>query len=53
MLVANLENFVVSAMNDPAVDLKQKPLGDLIDVNQTTISRWVHRAEALGKAHAT
>jgi len=53
MLVANLENFVVSAMNDPAVGLKQKPLGDLIDVNQTTISRWVHRAEAPGKAHAT
>jgi MoxR-like ATPase len=52
MLVDDLERFVVTAMNDPAFGLKQKPLGTLLAVNQTTISRWINRAEAQGKAHA-
>jgi MoxR-like ATPase len=52
MLVDDLERFVVTAMNDPAFGLKQKPLGTLLAVNQTTISRWVNRAEAQGRAHA-
>jgi hypothetical protein len=53
MLIANLETFIVAALNDPAVDLKQKPLGDLLAVNQGTISRWAHRADGQGKAHAS
>ena len=52
MLVDNLERFVIAAMNDPDFGLKQKPLGTLLAVNQTTISRWINRAEAQGKAHA-
>lgn len=52
MLAGDLEHFVVTAMTDPAFRLKQKSLGALLDVNQTTISRWINRAEARGKAHA-
>jgi MoxR-like ATPase len=52
MLADDLEQFVVAAMSDPAFGLKQKPLGTLLAVNQTTISRWINRPEAQGKAHA-
>lgn len=52
MLVENLEQFVVTAMNDSTLGLKQKSLGTLLAVNQGTISRWVNRAEALGSACA-
>ena len=52
ILAADLERFVATAMQDPEFTLKQKPLGDLISVNQTTISRWVSRAEAHSRNHA-
>ena len=52
MLADDLERFVVTAMDDPAFSLKQKPLGTLLAVNQGTISRWIHREEVQGKAHA-
>jgi hypothetical protein len=52
MLADDLEQFVIAAMSDPAFGLKQKPLGALLAVNQTTISRWINRPEAQGKARA-
>ena len=52
MFAHDLEQFVIAAMGDPAFGLKQKPLGALLAVNQTTISRWINRHEAQGKAHA-
>jgi hypothetical protein len=53
LFVADLENFIVSALHDPSVDLKQKQLGDLLAVNQGTISRWAHRTDGQGKVHAS
>jgi hypothetical protein len=52
ILATDLERFVVTAMHDPEFNLKQKPLGELISVNQATISRWVTRAESHGRSHA-
>jgi MoxR-like ATPase len=52
MLADDLEQFVITAMNDPAFGLKQKSLGTLLAVNQTTISRWINRPEAQVRVHA-
>jgi hypothetical protein len=50
MFADDLEQFVTAAMSDPAFGLKQKPLGTLLSVNQTTISRWINRPEAKARA---
>ncbi|MEI9899208.1 MAG: AAA family ATPase [Hyphomicrobium sp.] len=42
-LVDDLEGFVTTALKDPEFPVKQKPLATLINVDQSTVSRWQRR----------
>jgi hypothetical protein len=45
LLAEDVGRFVAHAMTDPEFEVKQKPLGALLAVNQATISRWVSKLD--------
>jgi hypothetical protein len=51
-LLAGLETFVTTALKDPDFTVKQKPLSTLIEVDQSTISRWARKAPVQKVLHA-
>jgi ATPase family associated with various cellular activities (AAA) len=51
-LIESVEEFVTEAFSDPAFGIKQKPLSALMQVDQSTLSRWAKKTYTKGAAHA-
>ncbi len=51
-LIASIEEFVTHALADPAFGIKQKPLSSLVQVDQSTVSRWAKKTGVKDAVHA-
>lgn len=51
-LIASIEEFVTLALTDPTFGIKQKPLSSLVQVDQSTVSRWAKRTGVKDAVHA-
>lgn len=52
-LIASIEEFVTQALADPAFGIKQKPLSNLVQVDQSTVSRWAKKTVVKDAVHAS